>query len=58
MKQRALMMLLYRYVGFAFFMIFFDIFNVFRPVTGILAAISLLMACFYIGKYGNLPKRK
>jgi len=52
------MMLLYRYVGFAFFMIFFDIFNVFRPVTGILAAISLLMACFYIGKYGNLPKRK
>ena len=58
MKQKALTKILYGYIGFAFWMVFLDILNVFRPYTDILAAISLLIASYYVGRYGNLPKKK
>lgn len=57
-KQKALVTLLYGYIGFAFFCVFLNILNVFRPIPDILAAISLLIACYYIGKYGDLPPNK
>jgi hypothetical protein len=57
-QQKALIKLLYGYISFAFFMIWLNIFDVFRPVPDILAAISLLWACYYVGKYGNLSKSK
>lgn len=57
-KQKALIKVLYSYIGFAFFCVFLNIIDVFRPVPDMLAAISLLVACFYVGKYGDLPKKK
>lgn len=57
-KQKALVRLLYGYIGFAFVCVILNIFNVFSPIPDYLAAVSLLAACYYIGKYGDLPKKK
>ena len=57
-NQKALTAVLYSYIGFAFFCVFLSIFNVFSPVPECLAALSLLIACYYVGKYGDLPKKK
>jgi hypothetical protein len=57
-KQRTLLTLVYGYISFAFAAIFVDALGIFHPIPDILAGIWLLTACFYIGKYGNLPKPK
>lgn len=53
-QQKTLVKLLYGYISFAFLMVFLNIFGVFQPIPDYLAAISLLIACYYIGRYGNL----
>lgn len=57
-QQKALIKLLYGFISFAFFMVFLDILGLARPLPDILAAIALLVACYYVGKYGKLPKSK
>jgi len=57
-KQQALLKVVYGYIGFAFVAIFADALGFFHPIADILAGIWLLVACYYIGKYGDLPKSK
>jgi hypothetical protein len=54
MKQsKNLLTLIYGYISFAFVAVLLEIFGVFSPIPGTLAAIWLLIAAYYIGKYGK-----
>lgn len=54
-RQSALITVLYGYISFAFFMVVLDAFDIFHPLPDIIAALSLLTASFYVGKYSK-PK--
>ena len=53
-QQKALLKLIYGYISFIFVAVVIDAFGFFHPIPDILAAIWLLVVCFYIGKYGNI----
>jgi hypothetical protein len=53
-QQKLLLKVVYGYISAAFTAIVIDTFGFFHPVPDILAAVWLLVACFYIGKYGKL----
>lgn len=53
-QQKLLVKLLYGFISFAFLMVLFNIFGIFQPIPDILAAIALLTACYYVGRYGSL----
>jgi len=48
--------IIYTYVAFGFFGIVLETLNIFRPIAGICAGISLLFASYYIGKFAG-PKK-
>lgn len=43
--------IIYTYVALAFFGVALETLNIFRPIAGICAGISLLFATYYIGKF-------
>jgi hypothetical protein len=55
-QQKTLLKLIYGYISFIFGAVVLDTLGFFHPIPNILAAIWLLIVCFYIGKYGNLEK--
>ena len=57
-QQKSLTRVLYAYISFAFFCVFLNIIGVFPPLPDIMAAIALLSAAYYVGKYGNIRTKK
>ena len=55
-RQQHLLTVIYGYISLAIIAIVIDIFA-FHPYGNILAGIWLVVACWYIGKYGELPKK-
>jgi len=53
-QQKLLLRVVYGYISLAFVAIFVDALGLFHPIPDILAGIWLLVACWYIGKYGKL----
>jgi uncharacterized membrane protein len=53
-QQKTLLRLIYGYVSLIFIAVVLDTFGFFHPIPNILAAVWLLVVCFYIGKYGKL----
>jgi len=52
-KQKALQNVIYGYTAFAFAAVLLDSANIIHPYGDMLAAIWLLVICYYIGKYGE-----
>lgn len=52
-RERALLNVVYGYISLAFVAIVIDALGFFHPIPDILAAVWLLVACWYIGKYGR-----
>lgn len=52
-REKALLNVVYGYVSLAFVAIVVDTLGFFHPVPDILAAVWLLVACWYIGRYGK-----
>lgn len=57
-NQAELLKLVFSLISIAFFAIFLDALGFLHPYGEIFAAVVLLAACFYIGKYGDLQPTK